>query len=55
MCFEGLFKGGGGFAMTDVEGELVPERWRVEEEGAFTDSFGFGSWDCEGSIVSGRA
>ena len=45
MGFKGLFESGGGFTMTDVEGELVPERGRVEEEGAFTDGFSFGSWD----------
>ena len=31
--------------MTDVERELVPESERMEEEGAFTDGFSFGSWD----------
>ena len=45
MGFKGLFESGGGFAMTDVEGELVPEGGGVEEEGTVANGFGFGSRD----------
>ncbi|CAL1527193.1 unnamed protein product [Lymnaea stagnalis] len=36
MGFKGLFESGQGFTMTDVEGKLVPERGRMDVEGAFT-------------------
>ena len=41
--------------MTDVGGELVPEGGGVEGEGAVADGFGSSAWNCEDSVVCGRA
>ena len=45
MGLKRFFEGGGGFTVTDVRGELVPERGGVEREGPVAYGFGSSSWD----------
>lgn len=45
MSLKGIFEGGGGFTVTDVGGELVPESGGMEREGAVAYGFGTSSWN----------
>ena len=45
MVLKGFFESGGGFTVTDVRGELVPEGGGMEQEGLVAYRFGSSSWD----------
>jgi hypothetical protein len=45
MGLKGFFESKGGFTVTDVRGELVPESGGVEPEGPVAYGFGSSSWN----------